>query len=98
MSVEFPERAMDLFKPAPFKVMHGGRGSSKSWNFARALLILGSHPKLYRLRQWRLTWWGCDVTGELPSKKFILGSRKSEKQNAVSKYPVAVSNQSQRAA
>ena len=46
--------------------------------------------------EWRLTWWGCDVTGELPSKKFMSWGR--EKQNAVSKYPVAVSNQSHRAA
>lgn len=44
MPVEFPEKAKDLFRPAPFKVMHGGRGSSKSWNFARALLLLGSNP------------------------------------------------------
>jgi hypothetical protein len=34
--------------------------------------------------------------GELASEKFMSWSR--EKQNAVSKYPVAVSNQSQRAA
>lgn len=40
--------------------------------------------------EWRLTWWGCDVTGELPSRKFMCWGR--EKQNAVSKYPVAVSN------
>ena len=46
--------------------------------------------------EWRLTWWSCDVTGELASKKFMSWGR--EKQNAVSKYPVAVSNQSQRAA
>jgi DNA-binding transcriptional regulator YhcF (GntR family) len=46
--------------------------------------------------EWRLTWWGCDVTGELASKKFMSWGR--EKQNAVSKYPVAVSNQSHRAA
>ena len=38
----------------------------------------------------------CDVTGELASKAFMRWGR--EKQNAVSKYPVAVSNQSQRAA
>jgi hypothetical protein len=36
------------------------------------------------------------VTGELASKAFMRWGR--EKQNAVSKYPVAVSNQSQRAA
>lgn len=45
--VEFPEKAIPLFKPAPYKVMHGGRGSSKSWNFARALLLLGSNKKLF---------------------------------------------------
>ena len=47
MPVEFPRKATPLFEPAPFKVMHGGRGSSKSWNFARALLILGSNRKLF---------------------------------------------------
>jgi hypothetical protein len=46
--------------------------------------------------EWRLTWWNCDVTGDLPSKRFMSWGR--EKQNAVSKYPVAVSNQSHRAA
>jgi hypothetical protein len=39
---------------------------------------------------------GLRFTGELASKKFMSWGR--EKQNAVSKYPVAVSNQSQRAA
>ena len=38
----------------------------------------------------------CDVPRELASKKFMSWGR--EKQNVVSKYPVAVSNQSQRAA
>jgi DNA-binding transcriptional regulator YhcF (GntR family) len=46
--------------------------------------------------EWRLTFNTCNVTGELPSKKFMSWGR--EKQNAVSKYPVAVSNQSQREA
>jgi len=46
--------------------------------------------------EWRLTFNTCNVTGELPSKKFMSWGR--EKQNAVSKYPVAVSNQSHRAA
>jgi hypothetical protein len=46
--------------------------------------------------EWRVTFWTCDATGELPSKKFMSWGR--EKQNAVSKYPVAVSNQSHRAA
>ena len=46
--------------------------------------------------EWRLTFHTCDKTGELPSKAFMRWGR--EKQNAVSKYPVTVSNQSQRAA
>jgi hypothetical protein len=46
--------------------------------------------------EWLLTWWSCDVTEELPSKKFMRWGR--EKQNAVSKYPVAVPIQSHRAA
>ena len=25
--------------------------------------------------EWRLTWWACDVTGELPSKKFMSWGR-----------------------
>ena len=52
--------------------------------------------KALHATEWRLTWWACDLTGELPSKKFMSWGR--EKQNAVSKYPVAVSNQSQHAA
>mgnify|MGYP003402574921 FL=1 len=35
-----------LFKPWRFKVMHGGRGSSKSWSVARALLILAAQKPL----------------------------------------------------
>ena len=37
--------------------------------------------------EWRLTFNTCDVTGELPSKAFMRWGR--EKQNTVSKYPVA---------
>jgi hypothetical protein len=46
--------------------------------------------------EWRLTFNTCNVTGELPNKKFMSWGR--EKQNAVSEYPVAVPNQSPRAA
>lgn len=42
----FPPKAEPLFKSAPYKVMHGGRGGSKTWDFCRALLILGSLRKL----------------------------------------------------
>ena len=43
---EFPEALEFLFQPAPYKVAWGGRGASKSWAFARALLILGTEQKL----------------------------------------------------
>jgi phage terminase large subunit len=36
---EFPDALDFLFAPARYKVAHGGRGSGKSWGFARALLI-----------------------------------------------------------
>ncbi len=42
LRVQFPKKAKCLFKPAPYKILHGGRGGSKSWDFARALLTLGT--------------------------------------------------------
>lgn len=39
LNVQMPEWAAGLFEPHRYKVAHGGRGSSKSWTFARALLI-----------------------------------------------------------
>lgn len=44
--VQFPTKARELFKPHRYKVLHGGRGSSKSWSIARALLILARSKKL----------------------------------------------------
>lgn len=35
----FPPKLKFLFRPARYKVAHGGRGSAKSWSFARALVI-----------------------------------------------------------
>jgi phage terminase large subunit len=35
-----------LFQPHRYKVAHGGRGSTKSWSFARALLIRAYQAKL----------------------------------------------------
>lgn len=47
MSVEFPEKVIPLFNPAPYKVLHGGRGGAKSWSMARAILLLGANRKLF---------------------------------------------------
>lgn len=46
MQADFPEKLGILFQPAPYKVVHGGRGSGKSWGFARALLLLGRARKI----------------------------------------------------
>ena len=35
-----------MFQPAPYKIAYGGRGGTKSWGFARALLILGTQKRL----------------------------------------------------
>ncbi len=45
MRAEFPGAFQFLFEPARYKVAYGGRGSGKSWAFARALLILGAQSK-----------------------------------------------------
>ena len=42
----FPEKLSFLFQPSRTKCVRGGRGSGKSWGFARALLILGSSKPL----------------------------------------------------
>jgi len=44
--VTIPEKLQFLFRPARYKVARGGRGSAKSWSFARALLILGIKDRL----------------------------------------------------
>jgi len=41
----FPSKLKDLFRPHRYKIAYGGRGSGKSWAFARALLIKGSQEK-----------------------------------------------------
>lgn len=46
MDVELPQKLVDLlFTPARYKVAYGGRGSAKSWGFARALLTKGRARK-----------------------------------------------------
>lgn len=46
MNVEFPEKLRPIFLPNRTKVAHGGRGSAKSWGFARALLIQAAQSPL----------------------------------------------------
>ena len=45
MKAQFPDWAQGLFKPKRYAVLHGGRGSGKSWAIARALLIQGAQAK-----------------------------------------------------
>jgi phage terminase large subunit len=46
LNAEFPSKLRFLFEPKRYKVARGGRGSGKSWGFARALLVLGAKSKL----------------------------------------------------
>lgn len=39
VQADFPAKLAMLWRPARYKVAYGGRGSGKSWSFARALLI-----------------------------------------------------------
>lgn len=39
IDARFPAKLKFLFKPARYKVARGGRGSGKSWGFARAILL-----------------------------------------------------------
>lgn len=38
---KLPDKLAFLFQPKRYKVVHGGRGSGKSWGYARSLLIEG---------------------------------------------------------
>lgn len=46
VNAQFPQKLEFLFKPKRYKIAYGGRGGSKSWGFARALLILGAQKPL----------------------------------------------------
>lgn len=39
--LDFPDKFQVLFTPRRYKVHYGGRGSAKSWSYARALLSIG---------------------------------------------------------
>jgi phage terminase large subunit len=46
LKVEIPEKLAGLFEPHRYKIIYGGRGSSKSWSVARALVATGAQRKL----------------------------------------------------
>lgn len=46
VNAQFPEKLSFLFDAMRYKVARGGRGSSKSWSFARALLIQAASQPL----------------------------------------------------
>lgn len=45
-NIEMPRWSAQLFRPKRYKVPYGGRGSSKSWTVARALINIALHPEL----------------------------------------------------
>jgi phage terminase large subunit len=45
VEARFPKKLKFLFKPCRYKVAYGGRGSGKSWGFARALLLRCAQKK-----------------------------------------------------
>jgi phage terminase large subunit len=42
VNVEVPDKVLPLFAPNRYKILHGGRGSGKSWSVARALVSLAA--------------------------------------------------------
>ena len=42
----FPPKLKDLFKPYRYKILHGGRGSGKSYSVSAALLIKGAEKPM----------------------------------------------------
>ena len=53
--VTFPAPFIPLFVPKRYKVFWGGRGAAKSWDFARALLLLGMSPGILFPNKTKLT-------------------------------------------
>lgn len=42
VDAQFPKPLECLFRPKRYKVLYGGRGAGRSWNVARALLLIGT--------------------------------------------------------
>lgn len=43
---QLPRKLMPLFRPMRYKVLHGGRGGTKSWGVAKVLLLMAARKKL----------------------------------------------------
>ncbi|GAA5786127.1 PBSX family phage terminase large subunit [Chitiniphilus shinanonensis] len=46
IDLRFAPKFKPLFRPARYKVFHGGRGGGKSWEIARALVLIASSRKV----------------------------------------------------
>lgn len=46
LEIEFPEKLQGLFAPKRYKIIRGGRGSTKSWSVARALVLRAAQGKV----------------------------------------------------
>lgn len=46
VDAKFPKKMQFLFKPKRYKVAYGGRGSAKSWTFAKVLIMLAMKPQM----------------------------------------------------
>lgn len=87
MDVEVPEKLLPLFLPKRTKVLYGGRGSSKSWSVARALVsIAASRPvrvlcaretqksiqeSVHRLLKDQIGWLGLDALFDIQEAKIV---------------------------
>lgn len=49
LDTEVPDKLAPLWEPARYKVLYGGRGGTKSWGIARALLLQGVDDPLRNL-------------------------------------------------
>jgi phage terminase large subunit len=46
ISAQFPDKLQCLFQPKRYKIFYGGRGGGKSWNIARALILISIQKKI----------------------------------------------------
>lgn len=91
--VELPNKLLPLFQPKRYKILHGGRGSGKSWSIARALVALGAskpirvlcaretqksiQESVHRLLKDQITLLGLDSLYEIQENR-IIGSNGTE--------------------